>query len=79
MPRVYLTKQEQLNSRLADWVAGEMKRRDMTHAKLAQERGISQQAMSMKLRVERFSFEDLCFFVWYFQPDSETLDMLLGI
>ncbi len=79
MPRTYLTKQEQLNNRVAKWVYGELKARQMTQADLAREMQISQQALSMKLKIRRFTFDDLCVFVDVFKPDKDELERLVTI
>jgi len=79
MPRVYLTKQEQLNHRLSAWVYGELKARNMTQADLAKEMRISQQALSMKLKVQRFTFDDLCVFVDVFKPSESEIERLVTI
>ena len=79
MPKTYLTKQDQLNSRLARWVYGELKVRQMSQAQLAREMQISQQALSMKLKIARFTFEDLCTFIRVFEPETDDLERLLGI
>ena len=79
MPRVYLNQQEKLNHRLARWVYGELKTRKMSQLALAKEMQISQQALSMKLRIERFTFEDLCTFIRVFKPETDDLERLLGV
>ena len=79
MPRVYITKQEQLNVRLSRWVYGELKVRQMSQAQLAREMQISQQALSMKLKIARFTFEDLCTFIRVFKPETDDLERLLGM
>ena len=79
MPKTYLTKQEQLNVRLSRWVYGELKVRQMSQAQLAREMQISQQALSMKLRIARFTFDDLCTFVRVFEPNNDDLERLLGM
>jgi predicted transcriptional regulator len=79
MPRVFINTQEKLNHRLATWVIGEMRSRRISQVDLARERGISQQAISMKLKVERFDFEDLCCFVRVLKPDIDDIQRLLGI
>lgn len=79
MPRVYLNEKQRMSHRLATWVQGEKKRLGITDTELANEHGISQSAMSRKLRVEQFSFHDYVFFVQKFQPDNDTLRYIIGI
>jgi predicted XRE-type DNA-binding protein len=79
MPKTYLTKQDQLNSRLARWVYGELKVRQMSQAQLAREMQISQQALSMKLRIARFTFDDLCTFIRVFEPSEDEIERLVTI
>ena len=79
MPRTYLTKQEQLNSRLSRWVYGELRVRQMSQAELAREMQISQQALSMKLKIARFTFDDLCTFIRVFEPSEDEIERLVTI
>ena len=79
MPRVYLNERQKLCHRLATWVQGEKKRLNLSDTDLAEEYGISQQAMSRKLRLEQFSFSDYLFFVQKFQPDNATLLYIVGL
>lgn len=79
MPLVYLSEQERLNSRLAAWVYGQMKTRNISQKQLADERGLSQQAISKKLCKQNFDFEDLCTFVRVFEPELDDVKRLLGM
>lgn len=79
MPRVYLNESQKLCHRLADWIQGQKRLLKLTDTDLAKEHGISQSAMSRKLREERFSFEDYVFFVQKFQPDNDTLRYIIGL
>lgn len=79
MPKVFLNEKQRMCHRLATWVQGEKKRLKITDTELASEHGISQSAMSRKLREESFSFEDYVFFVQKFQPDNDTLRYIIGI
>lgn len=78
VPRIFLNLQDKLNHRMAVWVIGEMRSQGITQADLARERGISQQAISMKLKVERFDFEDICCFIRVFKPDTDDIERLVG-
>ena len=77
MPRVYITSDEHRNAKLAAWVYGEMKVKKIPQRVLAQRRGVSQQAISEKLRNHRFDFEDFALFVEMFDPTDEELRRLL--
>jgi len=79
MPKVFLNEKERLCHRLASWVQGEKKLRKITDTELAKEHGISQSAMSRKLREESFDYKDFVFFVQKFQPDNDTLKYIVGL
>ena len=76
MPKVYLNEQDKLNNRLASWVYGELKTHRMTQQDLANERGITRQAIGKKLKNQRFDYEDVCCFVRLFNPDTQELERL---
>lgn len=78
MPRVYLSENERLCDRLASWVYGKLKTNGLSQTDLAREMQISQQALSMKLRIHSFSFTDFLTFVRVFKPDEQELDWLVG-
>ena len=79
MPKVYLNEKERMCHRLSTWVQGEKKRLKVTDTDLASEHGISQSAMSRKLRVESFDYKDFVFFVQKFKPDDDTLRFIIGL
>ena len=68
---------ERLCEKLSKWVYSEMKVRRMTQKDLAREMGISQQALSMKLKLNRFIYDDFLAFVKIFQPSQDTLVWLI--
>lgn len=78
MPRIYITNNEKLCARLASWVYGEMKVQKIPQRVIAEKRGISQQAVSEKLKNHRFDFEDFVTFVELFKPDDSELRRLIG-
>lgn len=79
MPKVYITNNEKRNARLAAWVYGQMKINKVPQRVLAEVRGVSQQAMSDKLRFHRFDFEDFACFVELFKPsDAEIKRLIMG-
>ena len=79
MPRVYLTEMDRISARFAAWVYGQMKLRKISQRTLADKRGISHQALSQKLKKQRFEFEDFVFFVQEFKPDDKDLRDLSGL
>lgn len=78
MPRAFLNDWDRACHRLATWVQGEKKRKIVTDSELADERGISQSAMSRKLRLESFDFRDFVFFAKKFGMDKGTFDYIIG-
>ena len=77
MPKVYITKDEKLNAKLAAWVYGEMKVQHVTQEMIAKERGVSRQAISKKLRTHSFDFDDFTTFVGIFKPDDAEIARLV--
>lgn len=77
MPKVYLTKQDQQNSRLVMLIYGTMKVKKITQSFMAEKLGISQQAFGKKLKRVQFTFADL---VTIFDvldiPDEEILNVM---
>ena len=78
MPRVYITKNEKLCSRLAAWVYGQMRLNNVTQSMIAERRGVSRQAIGEKLKKHKFDFEDFVTFVDLFQPDDREIRNLIG-
>lgn len=78
MPKVYLSENEKLCAGLASWVYGELKCRGISHREMAREMGISQQALSQKLKAKSFSFTDFLAFIRVLEPDERELHRLLG-
>lgn len=78
MPRVYVTNDQMLCAKLASWVYGEMKVQKIPQRVIADKRGVSQQAISDKLKNQRFDFEDFVTFVDLFKPDDAELRRLIG-
>ena len=58
MPMIYLTLEDQLDSRLSSFVYGELKAQKIPQETLAKSMGISQSALSQKLRKKRFTFDE---------------------
>jgi len=68
MPKIYLTRQDKLNSKLVALVYGLMKVKRVTQRNMADRLGISQPAFAKKLKNCQFTFADLT-------TIFETLDM----
>lgn len=78
MPKVYLSENERLNARIAAWVYGQLKLNNMSQRDLAAECGISQPAVSKKLKTHSFDVTDFACYVRIFKPDNEEVMRLLG-
>lgn len=78
MPRVYLSEKDRLSARLSSWVYGELKVKGIPQRKLADAMGVSQQALSRKLKSRSFSFADFLAIVKVLEPDDKDLSRLLG-
>lgn len=77
MPRVYLTKQEKLNEKLATLIYGTMKVKHITQTQMAGFLGISQQAFSKKLKTVQFTFSDLVTIFEVLElPDEDILAVM---
>ena len=59
MPKVYLTRQDQLNERLVALIYGTMKVKGFTQRYMADRLGISQPAFAKKLKRKQFTHADL--------------------
>lgn len=68
MPKVFITKQQQLNNRLITLIYGKMKVKRFTQRYMAERLGISQPAFARKLKNCQFTYADLT-------TIFETLDM----
>mgnify|MGYP002522882252 CR=1 FL=1 len=81
MPKsnLVINTKEVLCERLANFVYGELKRKDMTITELAEKMAYTPQNVSKKLRNASFNYTDFCFFVREFQPDNDTLRYIIGI
>ena len=77
MPRVFITKEQQQNNRLAMLIYGTMKVKRITQTTMARQLQISQQAFSKKLKNAQFTFLEL---VEVFEilgiPDKEILTVM---
>lgn len=79
MAKVFLTDEDRVCHRFATWVKGEKKVQELNDTDLANERGISQPAMSRKLRLESFDLKDFACLVKMLGADAETLKYILGL
>ena len=79
MPRVHITKTDRQKDRIVAYVISELKVRGLRQQDLANYMGISQQALSNKLRRKSFSFENYVQIVNFFGADDYELRRLAGI
>ena len=79
MPKCFLSEQDRVNNRISAWVYGELKVRRMTQEQLAKELGVTQQAVSSKLKLAHFLVSDLTEFIRIFEPDTAQVKHLLGM
>lgn len=79
MAKIFLSEEDRACHRLATWVRGEKKLQDINDTELADGRGISQSAMSRKIRIESFDFKDFVFLARTLGADADTLKYILGI
>ena len=77
MPKVYLTEYQRIWYRLSAWVYGQMKFKKITQKTIAEKRGVTQEAISRKLCLHRFSFEDVICFVEVFEPEDDEIIRLV--
>jgi len=59
MPRVFITKQDKLNSKLVAYIYGTMKVKKIPQRTMAERLGISQPAFAKKLKNCQFAFAEL--------------------
>ena len=79
MPKVLLSEEDRASHRLATWVRGEKKLQDINDTDLANGRGVSQPAMSRKIRLESFDFKDFVYLARTLGADAETIRYILGL
>lgn len=79
MAKVFLNYEDQASHRFATWVKGEKKLQKVNDTDLADERGISQSAMSRKLRLESFDFKDFVCLARKLGADTDALKYILGL
>lgn len=78
MAKVYLSERERICAKLASWVYGQMRVCKVTQAELAERLGISQQAVSRKLKTCQFTYDDFLTFVKMFNPSQNDLLWLIS-
>ena len=79
MPKVYITKQEKLNNNLSAWIYGQAKVMGVSQEQMAKAIGISQPSLNRKLKLGRFTFQDLTAVFAILEPDGEELMKLMGV
>ena len=78
MPKVYLNEKDKLIERFVSWVYGQMRTKQITQRKLADELQVTQPALSYKLKNHQFSYSDFVTIVKVFDPDPGELAWLVG-
>lgn len=77
MPRIRQYRQKYMLNDIGAWVAGRMMRQRKTQSVVADEMGISQQALSLKIRNNQFTYGDLLkLFKILNAEDSEILKLM---
>lgn len=77
MPKVYLTRQDKLNSRLTALIYGTMKVKHITQKQMADVLEISQPGFGKKLKKAQFTFSDLvAIFEKLELPDEDILSVM---
>ena len=77
MPNVYLTREDQLKSKIGKWVSGMLFAERKTFADLGKVLGVSRQDAWYKARNNSFSYLDMVLIFEYFEtPDDEIADVM---
>lgn len=77
MPKVFITKQDELNNRLVALIYGTMKVKQITQSQMADKLEISQQAFGKKLKRCQFTFSDLAtIFETLETPDEDIIRVM---
>ena len=76
MPKVYLTKQDEMSNRLVTLIYGTMKVKHITQTSMAETLGISQQAFGKKLKNHQFTYWDL---VRIFERLGFSDELIVGV
>lgn len=79
MPKVFLTNEDRAVHRFALWVRGEKQIQKVSDTELAEGLGITQQAMSRKIRLGIFDMKDFAYLVVKLGMDMETLKYILDL
>lgn len=79
MPKVSLNKIKYKKSDFVRWLAGEMKIKHIRQKEIASWLGVSQYAVSQKMRDCSFSFTDMLMIFQEMETDKETQIKLLTI
>lgn len=79
MPKVYLSKLDRQQAHFSAWLYGNMKITNTSQEALAKRLGVSQQALSRKLKTGHFSYGDLLTLFDVFKPEPDEMYRLFGI
>lgn len=79
MPRIREYKEKYMVNDIGAWVAGKLMRLKMTQKVAAGELGITQQALSLKIRSNSFTYEDMIKLFRVFGSDDEEILKIMKI
>lgn len=79
MPRIRQYKEKYMVNDIGAWVAGKLMRLKMTQKVAAGELGITQQALSLKIRSNSFTYEDMIKLFRVFGSDDEEILKIMKI
>ena len=79
MPRIKQYKEKYMVNDIGAWVSGKLMRLKMTQKVVAGELGITQQALSLKIRSNSFTYEDLIKLFRVFGSDDEEILKIMKI
>lgn len=79
MAKSYITIEARQRAHFSAWLFGQMKVCHVTQEELSKRLGISQSALSKKIREQRFNLNDLIVIFGTFKPDLKEVARLLEI
>lgn len=79
MPKAYITAEARQRARFSAWLYGCMRTCHVTQAELSKTLGVSQPALSKKIKKQQFTFNELVAIFKTFKPDAKEVARLLEI
>lgn len=79
MPRIREFRDRYMVNDIGAWVAGKLMRMKISQKEAAGELGITQQAMSVKIRSNSFTYEDMIKLFRMFESEDEEILKLMKI